>query len=196
MSFVLVERIYRAGRDKLRTYKWLAACIDIAVGIRDAVLARLRTTRAWQMARRTAQATAAAVSKVHNRGSRQRCEPLEARGHAYPYPTAPTRRSMTGKTCSLKTQPHPRHDTVNSGKTLLIVEDCIIPRHAVCDALRYAECTVLEAETGQEAIAILKSRSVDVLFVDMHLPSEAEGLLVASYARVHQPTAWLIVTTG
>jgi hypothetical protein len=61
-SFVLVERIYRAGRDKLRSYHWLAACIDFAVSIRDAALASLRTTRAWQIAEETGRAAAKSVS--------------------------------------------------------------------------------------------------------------------------------------
>jgi hypothetical protein len=37
-SFVLVERIYHAGRDKLRSYGWLALCIDVVVGIREVCL--------------------------------------------------------------------------------------------------------------------------------------------------------------
>ncbi|MCJ2075275.1 hypothetical protein MKK68_06325 [Methylobacterium sp. E-016] len=57
-SFVLVERIYHAGRDKLRTYHWLAVSLDFVTGIRDAVLANLRKTRAWQMAETTARAAA------------------------------------------------------------------------------------------------------------------------------------------
>jgi hypothetical protein len=61
-SFVLVERIYHAGRDKLRSYRWLAACVDVAVGIRDAALASLRTTRAWQIAEETSRAAARSVS--------------------------------------------------------------------------------------------------------------------------------------
>lgn len=61
-SFVLVERIYHAGRDKLRSYRWLAASIDFAVGLRGTVLAGLRSTRAWRMAEESARAAAKAVS--------------------------------------------------------------------------------------------------------------------------------------
>jgi hypothetical protein len=57
-SFVLVERIYHAGRDKLRTYRWLAVSLDFVTGIRDAVLANLRKTQAWQMAEQSARAAA------------------------------------------------------------------------------------------------------------------------------------------
>lgn len=55
-SFVLVERIYHAGRDKLRTYRWLSVSLDFVTGIRDTVLANLRKTRVWQMAEETARA--------------------------------------------------------------------------------------------------------------------------------------------
>lgn len=57
-SFVLVERIYHAGRDKLRTYRWLAVSLDFVTGIRDTVLANLRMTRAWQMAEGMARTAA------------------------------------------------------------------------------------------------------------------------------------------
>lgn len=60
-SLVLVERIYHAGRDKLRSYRWLALCIDVVVGIRDSVITSLRTTRAWHWAKETAAAAAGIV---------------------------------------------------------------------------------------------------------------------------------------
>ncbi|MFE1598791.1 hypothetical protein [Methylobacterium sp. ID0610] len=50
VSFVLVERIYHAGRDKLLTIRWLAVAIGFSVRIREALLAYARATRAWQTA--------------------------------------------------------------------------------------------------------------------------------------------------
>lgn len=49
-SLVLVERIYAAGRGKLLTIGWLAACIGFAARIRDGVLARARALPAWKAA--------------------------------------------------------------------------------------------------------------------------------------------------
>ena len=66
-SFLLVERLYRAGRGKLRSYRWLAVCIDFAVGIKDAVLTSLRTTRAWQTAEGAARAAAKSVRAMLQR---------------------------------------------------------------------------------------------------------------------------------
>lgn len=81
-------------------------------------------------------------------------------------------------------------------RTLLVLEDDVLSRHAVSDALRYAGYQVLEAATCDEAVRILGSRRVDLLFVDLHLPSEGEGFLAALYAQVRQPDAKVILTSG
>ena len=52
VGFILVERVYNAGRDKLMTIGWFARIMDFVVRIRDAVLARMKQTRAWLVARR------------------------------------------------------------------------------------------------------------------------------------------------
>ena len=49
-SFLLVERIYHAGRNKLRTYAWFAWAMDRLTGLRDTVLARLRASAAYRSA--------------------------------------------------------------------------------------------------------------------------------------------------
>ncbi len=47
VTFVVVERIYSAGRDKLRTIGWFARLIDWLFDFRDRVLAFVRATQAW-----------------------------------------------------------------------------------------------------------------------------------------------------
>lgn len=47
VTFVVVERIYSAGRDKLRTIGWFARLIDWLFDFRDRVLAFVRATPAW-----------------------------------------------------------------------------------------------------------------------------------------------------
>jgi hypothetical protein len=49
-GFVLVERTYHAGREKLLTIGWFAACIGFVAGIRDRVMASVRSTRAYALA--------------------------------------------------------------------------------------------------------------------------------------------------
>lgn len=56
MSFVFVERIYHAGRDKLLSYRWFAWIMGQVVRVRDNVLGRVRATAAYALAMRTRDA--------------------------------------------------------------------------------------------------------------------------------------------
>ncbi|MFK8253875.1 hypothetical protein [Ancylobacter terrae] len=47
-SFVLVERIYRAGEAKLMSYRWFATVMGFVAKVRDAVLDRVRASAAWR----------------------------------------------------------------------------------------------------------------------------------------------------
>ncbi|ACK49731.1 conserved hypothetical protein [Methylocella silvestris BL2] len=53
VSLVLVERIYDAGRDKLRTISWFARLMDWLVAFRDSLLAWARSTKAYALAMQT-----------------------------------------------------------------------------------------------------------------------------------------------
>jgi CheY-like chemotaxis protein len=81
-------------------------------------------------------------------------------------------------------------------KTLLVVEDDVLTRYAICDALRYAGYTVLEASSRPEAAAILAAVTVDLLFVDLNIPTEGEGVVVAEEARTYGPGVKVIFTSG
>ena len=62
VSLLVVERIYHAGRAKLKTIPWFAKLIDWLTGIRDRLLAWARATRVWAFSvklKRTARALAA-----------------------------------------------------------------------------------------------------------------------------------------
>lgn len=56
MSFVFVERIYHAGRDKLLSYRWFAWIMGQVVRVRDRVLGWVRETPAYGFALRTRDA--------------------------------------------------------------------------------------------------------------------------------------------
>lgn len=65
VTLVVVERIYHAGREKLRTIPWFAKLMDWLTGIRDQLLAWARATPAWAFfltLRRRAQAV---LTKLH-----------------------------------------------------------------------------------------------------------------------------------
>ncbi|WP_238314044.1 hypothetical protein [Methylobacterium crusticola] len=69
-SFLLVERIYHAGRAKLLTIGWLAAAIGFSARVREALLARARATRAWQVAAAAAGRARAFVRRLLARTAR------------------------------------------------------------------------------------------------------------------------------
>ncbi len=56
MSFVFVERIYDAGREKLLSYRWFAWIMDQVVRVRDHMLGWVRATAAYDLAMRTRDA--------------------------------------------------------------------------------------------------------------------------------------------
>ena len=80
--------------------------------------------------------------------------------------------------------------------TLLVVEDDVLIRHSVCEALRHATYKVLEASSAREALTILDTLPVDLLFVDLHMPGESDGVSVARYARRHFPEIPVLLTSG
>lgn len=51
-GFVLVERVYSAGRDKLLTIGWFAWLMGVVTGVREAVSAWARQTAVWRLAAR------------------------------------------------------------------------------------------------------------------------------------------------
>jgi hypothetical protein len=62
VSLVVVERIYHAGRAKLKTIPWFAKLLDWLTGIRDPLFAWARATRIWAFSvklKRNARALAA-----------------------------------------------------------------------------------------------------------------------------------------
>lgn len=71
-SFVLVERIYHAGRDKLLTIGWFAACIGFAASVRDRLLESVRATRAWTVAVGVAASAKAFARRVMDRAGGRR----------------------------------------------------------------------------------------------------------------------------
>ncbi|MDQ0468296.1 hypothetical protein [Labrys wisconsinensis] len=59
ISFILVERIYQAGRDKLLTFAWFAWLIGLITRVRDAMTAWAKATAFWTFVQRMRAATTA-----------------------------------------------------------------------------------------------------------------------------------------
>jgi CheY-like chemotaxis protein len=80
--------------------------------------------------------------------------------------------------------------------TLLVVEDEVLLRQTICDALREDGYKVLEASSAREAIAALKALHIDLAFIDLHIPGEGDGLSVARFIRESAPQTRIVLTSG
>lgn len=69
-----------------------------------------------------------------------------------------------------------------SGASIMVIDDESGPRSVICDMLRSLGYQVLEADSGKDALEILSRRKVDLLLLDMVMPSGLSGL--ETYRRV------------
>lgn len=67
VGLVVVERIYHAGKEKLRTIPWVARLLDWLFGFRDRFLAWARSTRAWAFAHEARRWAGELISRIRLR---------------------------------------------------------------------------------------------------------------------------------
>ena len=79
---------------------------------------------------------------------------------------------------------------------VLIVEDEPLVRLNAADMVEDAGWEPLEAADAQDAVAILDAASVDVLFSDINMPGEMDGVQLASYVHQRWPQIHLVITSG
>jgi DNA-binding NtrC family response regulator len=80
---------------------------------------------------------------------------------------------------------------------VLLVEDEVLIRAAVAEALRSAGCSVIEADSADEALAYLSDGGqVDLLLTDVEMPGRLNGLELARQFHTAHPTLPVIVTSG
>jgi CheY-like chemotaxis protein len=80
---------------------------------------------------------------------------------------------------------------------VLVVEDEGLVRQMSADKLTDAGYQVLEAANSREAIAILEGGAgVVVLFTDVNMPGEPDGLELAHLVHDRWPRVRLLVTSG
>lgn len=82
-----------------------------------------------------------------------------------------------------------------SGYTILLVDDNLEYRDATRFLLEHEGHTVLTAENGPEALAILKREKVDLLLLDYYMPGMT-GEDVVLTLREFDPTVQIILQTG
>jgi CheY-like chemotaxis protein len=83
-----------------------------------------------------------------------------------------------------------------SPPTLLVIEDDVVTRSMVADELRTSGFKVLEASNAEDAIAILETVPVHLIFADIYVPGRLSGLDVAQAARSLRPAPHIILTSG
>jgi CheY-like chemotaxis protein len=81
---------------------------------------------------------------------------------------------------------------------ILIVEDEILIRATLSDYLQDCGLKVLEASNAAEAVEILKAgqTTIDLVFTDVGLPGEMDGLGLAAWIRHNHPDVKVIITSG
>lgn len=81
--------------------------------------------------------------------------------------------------------------------TVLVVEDEVLIRLMLADALRAAGLSVIEASNGAEAMSVLQSAlPVQLLLTDIRMANESDGLALAHAARDARPGLKLIVASS
>lgn len=84
-----------------------------------------------------------------------------------------------------------------SDAVILVVEDETLIRMDVVDQLSAQGYTLLEAATGREALeAIANADIVNVLFTDVDMPGDLNGLTLAHEVSRSWPEIGIIVTSG
>ncbi|MET3725879.1 response regulator [Sphingomonas trueperi] len=82
------------------------------------------------------------------------------------------------------------------GLTVLIAEDEPLVRMLAADILGEDGFNVLEAQSATEALDMLAENKVEVLFTDINMPGEIDGLELADIVAVRHPRVGIVVTSG
>lgn len=81
--------------------------------------------------------------------------------------------------------------------TVLIVEDEPIIRMGIADYIRNQGYTVIEAGSGDRAMAMIQAgKPVDVIVTDVQMPGEHDGIALALWTRQNFPHIKLIIVSG
>jgi two-component system, response regulator PdtaR len=87
--------------------------------------------------------------------------------------------------------------TASEKPTVLLVEDEVLIRLMLAEELRIQGLQVLEASNADEAVAILESAlPVHLLFTDIRMPGQMDGLALAKLAHARFPQLKLIISSS
>lgn len=89
------------------------------------------------------------------------------------------------------------HDKSGQSTTILVVDDEALLRLRAADLLEDAGYRVVEASDAASALKILEERpDVRLLFTDVQMPGECDGMRLAAKVHLRWPKVLLIVTSG
>jgi CheY-like chemotaxis protein len=80
--------------------------------------------------------------------------------------------------------------------TILIVEDETMVRLPIAEYLRDCGYHVLEAADASEAMAVVNSDQVDVVFSDVRMPGGMDGFGLARWLQQNHPEVPVLLTSG
>jgi CheY-like chemotaxis protein len=81
--------------------------------------------------------------------------------------------------------------------TVLVVEDELLLRQTVADYLGECGYCVIEAADGDKAREMLDGgATIDLVFSDVRMPGQMDGLALAQWIRQHRPSIPVILTSG
>lgn len=93
--------------------------------------------------------------------------------------------------------PMPQPIPQSEDRHVLVVEDEPFLRMALCEDLRAAGLSVVEAASADEALDCLRSGLlVEVVFSDIQMPGRVDGIGLARRLRLERPDLTVILTSG
>jgi CheY-like chemotaxis protein len=89
-----------------------------------------------------------------------------------------------------------RDHTDTTAATILVAEDDPFLRELLGSTLRSHGYHVIEAETGDEAVPLLRAGTFDVLLTDISMPGELDGWSLAEEARLVHPEIAVVYSSS
>lgn len=80
--------------------------------------------------------------------------------------------------------------------TVLVVEDDDFIRMDAASTFEEAGYTVIEAANADDAIRVLETQDVEVLFTDIEMPGSIDGLELASLVSDRWPEMRIVIASG
>jgi CheY-like chemotaxis protein len=98
---------------------------------------------------------------------------------------------------SAERRPAPRAPARAAPPVVLVVEDEVVLRMAVCAHLRETGVVVIEAVDAQEAVELVSAnKSIALVFSDINMPGPVDGNDLAAWIASRYPGIKVLLTSG